>query len=95
MKSRKLTKTARAIYEKRTAVFYVLLALIFSGVLRSGDQFATLLIVYTAMFWIYSYSELRSRGLISGRSSHLQRQVGLKSPYRRNHLDSPLFPQCE
>ena len=61
MKSRKLTKTARAIYEKRTAVIYVLLALIFSGVLRSGDQFATLLFVYTAMFWIYSYSELRRK----------------------------------
>ena len=78
MKSRKLTKTARAIYEKRTAVIYVLLALIFSGVLRSGDQFATLLFVYTAMFWIYSYSELR-------RKYHRPRNPGNQSDIKSLH----------
>ena len=61
MKSRKLSKIARAIYEKRTAVVYVVLALIFSGVLRKGDQFTSLLLVYTAEFWVYSYTELRRK----------------------------------
>ena len=61
MKSRKLPKIARAIYEKRTAVVYIVLAFIFSGLLRSGDQFTTLLIAYTATFWVYTYTELRRK----------------------------------
>ena len=61
MKKRKLTKIARAIYEKRTAVVYIVLAFVFSGLLRSGDQFTTLLVVYTATFWVYSYTELRRK----------------------------------
>jgi hypothetical protein len=61
MKSRNLSKIARAIYEKRTAVVYIVLAFIFSGLLRSGDQFTTLLIAYTATFWVYTYTELRRK----------------------------------
>ena len=61
MNKRKLTKIARAIYEKRTAVVYIVLAFVFSGLLRSGDQFATLLVVYTATFWVYTYAELRRK----------------------------------
>jgi hypothetical protein len=61
MKSRKLFKIARAIYEKRTAVVYIVLAFIFSGLLRSGDQFTTLLVAYTASFWVYTYTELRRK----------------------------------
>jgi len=61
MKKRKLSKIARAIYEKRTAVVYIVLAFIFSGLLRSGDQFTTLLIAYTATFWMYTYTELRRK----------------------------------
>ena len=61
MKSRKLSKIARAIFEKRTAVVYIVLAFIFSGLLRSGDQFTTLLLVYTATFWVYTYTELRRK----------------------------------
>jgi hypothetical protein len=61
MKKRKLTKIARAIYEKRTAVVYIVLAFVFSGLLRSGDQFTTLLVAYTATFWVYSYTELRRK----------------------------------
>ena len=61
MRIRRLSKIASMIYEKRTAVVYVLLALVFSGLLRSGDQFTTLLIVYTASFWVYSYTELRRK----------------------------------
>ena len=61
MKKRKLTKIARAIYEKRTAVVYIVLAFVFSGLLRSGDQFTTLLVVYTATFWVYSYTEMRRK----------------------------------
>ena len=61
MTKRKLTRIVRAIYEKRTAVVYVLLAFIFSGLLRSGDNFTTLLVVYTAAFWVYSYIELRRK----------------------------------
>jgi hypothetical protein len=61
MKKRKLTRIARAIYEKRTAVVYFTLALVFSGLLRSGDQFTTLLLVYTASFWVYTYTELRRK----------------------------------
>jgi hypothetical protein len=61
MKSQKLSKIARAIYEKRTAVVYIVLAFILSGLLRSGDQFTTLLIAYTATFWVYTYTELRRK----------------------------------
>ena len=61
MKKRKLTKIARVIYEKRTAVVYIALAFVFSGLLRSGDQFTTLLVAYTATFWVYSYTELRRK----------------------------------
>ena len=61
MKKRKLSKIARAIYEKRTAVVYFMLALVFSGLLRSGDQFTTLLLGYTASFWVYTYTELRRK----------------------------------
>ena len=61
MKKRKLIKIARAIYEKRTAVVYIVLAFIFSGLLGSDDQFTTLLVVYTASFWIYTYTELRRK----------------------------------
>ena len=61
MKKRMLTKIARAIYEKRTAVVYIVLAFVFSGLLRSGDQFMTLLAGYTAIFWVYSYTELRRK----------------------------------
>ena len=61
MKSRKLSKIARAIYEKRTAVVYFALAFVFSGLLRSGDQFTTLLVAYTATFWVYTYAELRRK----------------------------------
>jgi hypothetical protein len=61
MKSRKLSKIARAIYKKRTAVVYIVLAFIFSGLLRSGDQFTTLLVAYTATFWVYTYTELRRK----------------------------------
>ena len=61
MKKRKLTKIARVIYEKRTAVVYIALAFVFSGFLRSGDQFTTLLVAYTATFWVYSYTELRRK----------------------------------
>ncbi len=61
MKSRKLSKFAGAVFKNRTSIVYILLAFIFSGVLRSGDQFTTLLAVYTAMFWVYTYSELRRK----------------------------------
>jgi hypothetical protein len=61
MKKRKLSKIARVIYERRTGVVYFALALVFSGLLRSGDQFTTLLLVYTASFWVYTYTELRRK----------------------------------
>ena len=59
--SKKGSKFARAIHDKRTALVYVLLAIIFSGLLRSGDQFTTLLFMYTATFWVYTYTELRRK----------------------------------
>ncbi len=61
MKSRKLSKFAGAVFKKRTSIVYILLAFIFSGVLRSGDQFTTLLVAYTAMFSVYTYTELRRK----------------------------------
>jgi hypothetical protein len=61
MNSRELSKFASAVFKKRTSVVYVLLALIFSGVLRSGEQFTTMILLYTAMFWVYSYTELRRK----------------------------------
>ena len=61
MKSRKLSRIASAMYEKRTVVVYVLLALVFSGVLKSGNQFSTILLVHTALFWVYTYTELRKK----------------------------------
>ena len=61
MNSRKLSKFAGAVFKKRTSVVYILLALIFSGVLRSGDQFTTMIFLYTTLFWVYSYTELRRK----------------------------------
>jgi hypothetical protein len=61
LKFRKLSNLTGALFKKRTSILYVLLAFVFSGVLRSGDQFTTLLAVYTAMFWVYSYAELRRK----------------------------------
>jgi hypothetical protein len=61
MNSQTLSKFAGAVFKKRTSVVYILLALIFSGVLRSGDQFTAMIFLYTAMFWVYSYTELRRK----------------------------------
>ena len=61
MKSRKMAQIASSIYRKRTAVIYVLLALVFSQVLHSGDNFASSVFLFTAMFWVYSYAELRRK----------------------------------
>jgi len=61
MNSQTLSKFAGAVFKKRTSVVYILLALIFSGVLRSGDQFTTMIFLYSAMFWVYSYTELRRK----------------------------------
>jgi hypothetical protein len=61
MKSRKMAQVASSIYRKRTAVIYVLLALVFSQVLHSGDNFTSSVFLFTAMFWVYSYAELRRK----------------------------------
>lgn len=61
MKSERLSKFAGAVFKKRTSVVYVLLALIFSGVLQSGDQFTSMILLYTTLFWVYSYTELRRK----------------------------------
>ncbi len=61
MKSQNLFHKANVIYEKRTIVAYVLLAFTLSGVLRSGDQFTTHLVAYTATFLVYTYTELRRK----------------------------------
>ena len=61
MKSRKMAQIADSIYRKRTAVIYVLLALVFSQVLHSGDNFTSSVFLFTAMFWVYSYAELRRK----------------------------------
>lgn len=61
MKSRKLSKIAKAIVKKRTAVIYVLLALVFSGLLGSEDQFSPSLLIFTATFWVYAYVELQRK----------------------------------
>ena len=61
MKSRKMAQIASSIYRKRTAVIYVLLALVFSQVLHSGDNFTSSVFLFTAMFWVYAYAELRRK----------------------------------
>ena len=61
MKSRKMAQIISSIYRKRTAVIYVLLALVFSQVLYSGDDFTSSMFLFTAMFWVYSYAELRRK----------------------------------
>ena len=61
MKSRKMAQITSSIYRKRTAVIYVLLALVFSQVLHSGDNFTSSVFLFTAMFWVYSYAELRRK----------------------------------
>ena len=61
MKSRKMAQIADSVYRKRTAVIYVLLALVFSQVLHSGDNFTSSIFLFTAMFWVYSYAELRRK----------------------------------
>ena len=61
MNSRKMSKVAISAYRKRTAIIYVLLALVFSRMLHSGDQFISSVSFYTAMFLVYSYTELRRK----------------------------------
>ena len=61
MKSRKMAQIASFIYRKRTAVIYVLLVLVFSQVLHSGDNFTSSVFLFTAMFWVYTYAELRRK----------------------------------
>jgi len=61
VKSRKLSKIAKAIVKIRTAVIYVLLALVFSGLLGSEDQFSPSLLIFTATFWVYAYVELQRK----------------------------------
>ena len=61
MKSRKMAQIVNSMYRKRTAVIYVLLALVFSQVLHSGDNFSSSVFLFTAMFWVYSYAELRRK----------------------------------
>ena len=61
MNSQKMSKVASSIYRKRTAIIYVLLALVFSRMLHSGDQFISSVSFFTAMFWVYSYTELRRK----------------------------------
>lgn len=61
MNSRKISKIASSIYRKRTAVIYVLLALVFSRTLHSGNQFISSVFFFTTIFWVYSYTELRRK----------------------------------
>jgi hypothetical protein len=61
MNSRKISKIASSIYRKRTTLIYVLFALVFSQVLHSGDNFTSSVFLFTAIFWVYSYAELRRR----------------------------------
>jgi hypothetical protein len=58
MKNHRISRPIQFVYEKRTAVIYVLLALMFSQILQASDHFALLIFTYTAMFWIYSYAEV-------------------------------------
>ena len=61
MKTRKRSKIVKAFFEKRTAVVYVLLALVFSRLLGSEDQFSPSLLIFTATFWVYAYVELQRK----------------------------------
>jgi hypothetical protein len=61
MNSQTLSKFAGAVFKKRTLVVYLLLAVMFSSVLQSSEQFSLLLLVYTASFWVYSYIELQRK----------------------------------
>jgi len=61
MKSQKMAQIASSIHRKRTVVIYVLLALVFSQVLHSGDNFTLSVFLFTAIFWVYSYAELRRK----------------------------------
>ena len=61
MNSRKMSKMVISVYRKRTAIIYVLLALVFSRMLHSGDQFISSVFFFTAMFWMYSFTELRRK----------------------------------
>ena len=61
MNSRKMSKMVISAYRKRTAIIYVLLVLVFSQMLHSGGQFISSVFFFTAMFWVYSYTELRRK----------------------------------
>lgn len=61
MKLGKATKITGFIYKKRTAIIYGLLALAFSQILHTGEHFTLSIFLYTAMFWVYSYTELRRK----------------------------------
>ena len=53
-----MKKVYKSLYKKRTAIIYILLALAFSQILHTGEHFTLSIFLYTAMFWLYSYSEL-------------------------------------
>ena len=61
MNSRKMSKVTSSVYRKRTAIIYGLLALAFSQILHSGEHFTSSILFFTAMFWVYSYIELRRK----------------------------------
>jgi hypothetical protein len=61
VKFNKMKKTIRNAYKRRTAIIYGVMALALSKILHAGDHFMFSIFLFTAMFWVYSYTELRKR----------------------------------
>lgn len=61
MKLSKIRWVRDLLYKRRSIVIYILLSIIFSGVLQKGTSFSFAILGYTTAFWVYTYVELRRK----------------------------------
>ena len=61
MKLSKIRRLKDLLYKRRSIIVYVVLSLVFSGVLQKGKSFSFAILGYTAAFWAYTYVELRRK----------------------------------
>lgn len=61
MRFRKISRIRDFLVRRRSVIIYVVLATLFSGVLKNEQDFNLVIIGYTAAFWVYTYVELRRK----------------------------------
>ena len=61
MKLSKVRRIKDLLYKRRSSVVYLVLSIVFSGVLQKRASFSFAILGYTAAFWVYTYVELRRK----------------------------------